>query len=62
MTVKSIDWARFFKAYWDEFEDLPPVEIPSMQVDDVEMAQPVGFIWTYKPRYRVKAAMRKWDG
>lgn len=28
------------------------------QVDDVYLAQPIGFVWHTKPRYRVKAPTR----
>lgn len=33
--------------------------LPSFVVDDVRFAQPVGFVWHAKPRYRVKALSRR---
>lgn len=33
--------------------------LPSLEVDDVQFVQPVGFVWFSKPRYRVKAPSRK---
>ena len=38
---------------YDWQEDRPMAD--TCQVDDVEFVQPVGFVWFYKPRYRVKA-------
>ena len=35
--------------YWHSFDRV------SIEVDDVEFVQPVGFYWFQKPRYRVKA-------
>jgi hypothetical protein len=49
------------EAWWhrDYFrlEDSP--QSKSAYVDDVHLAQPVGFVWFRKPRYRVKAQSRK---
>ena len=32
---------------------------PNLSVYDGGLMQPIGFVWTYKPRYRVKAVSRK---
>lgn len=34
-------------------------ESKTCNVDDVHLAQPIGFVWLSKPRYRVKAKSRK---
>lgn len=39
-------------------EDAHPV-FYSMEVDDVPMMQPVGFVWFSKPRYRVRAGSNR---
>ena len=46
-------------AWWD----LSPYPFSHMiNVDDVRLVQPVGFVWFAKPRYRVKAVGRKVAG
>ncbi len=46
-------WSR----EWYRLEDAPHSK--STSVDDVHLAQPIGFVWHRKPRYRVKAKSRK---
>ncbi|UPT53367.1 hypothetical protein [Synechococcus phage Yong-L2-223] len=31
----------------------------TMNVDDVQFVQPVGFVWHSKPRYRIKCVSRR---
>ena len=48
------------KAWWQE-DDFAPCEMVdhrTIEVDDVPLMQPIGFIWFTKPRYRVKAESR----
>lgn len=45
-------------AWWQLMDDQPSF-VPSMEVHDSAFVQPIGFIWFYKPRYRVKAKSRK---
>jgi len=44
---------------WYEFAPSGAENVPEFMVDDVRFVQPVGFVWFYKPRYRVKAIGRK---
>ena len=48
VTKPRLDW------YFDDY----PRPL-SMEVDDVRLVQPVGFIWHSKPRYRVKAMAKR---
>lgn len=45
------------RAWWQYLDD-SSVAVPGMQVDDVRFVQPCGFVWFYKPRYRVKAGRK----
>ena len=45
------------RAWW-QYIDREQVGVPSMEVDDVRFVQPCGFVWFYKPRYRVKCERR----
>jgi hypothetical protein len=45
------------RAWWQYLDD-SSVAVPGMQVDDVRFVQPCGFVWFYKPRYRVKCERR----
>lgn len=48
------------RSWWDiDFDFLPTPRTTSTQVDYVHLAQPIGFVWHSKPRYRVKARTRK---
>ena len=42
-----------------DWYEVYPLSVPSMEVDDVRFAQPVGFVWFSRPRYRVKAVGRR---
>jgi len=46
------------KSWWEFIPEEAGNEA-HIEVDDVEFVQPVGFVWLYKPRYRVKAASKK---
>lgn len=43
------------------FDDCYHVDRGSIDVDDVALVHPVGFVWFNKPRYRVKAASTRWQ-
>ncbi len=45
------------RAWW-QYLDHEPVAVPGMSIDDVRFVQPCGFVWFYKPRYRVKAGRK----
>lgn len=45
------------RAWW-QYIDREQVSVPGMEVDDVRFVQPCGFVWFYKPRYRVKCERR----
>lgn len=47
---------------WWTYDEDEPVDRPTIEVDDVPLMQPIGFIWHSKPRYRVKAVGRKIQG
>lgn len=47
------------RSWWEMYDSEDAVSVPGMQVDDVLLVQPVGFVWFQKPRYRVKAEGRK---
>lgn len=49
------------QSWWqeDDFAPCETVERPTIEVDDVPLMQPIGFIWFTKPRYRVKAVGRE---
>lgn len=46
------------QSWWQLFDD-SPVSTPTMDVYVSTLAQPIGFVWLSKPRYRVKAGSRK---